>query len=204
MVSFNVNRTDSMAGWLWSIEKEKIFMINLNSKIYSPLKNERKCPRLWLLRMAWLGLIQLRWWQNENRKRKKSTKNTHTQSKAHIFTAPFKWDQFSNSVFVFNDENIEILSAITDLNIKTVYDCIYIYLVEMEGGGSTQLNTTHSARLNWYTCQTIKIINIQVNYKKGAFAHSFQQNYRIPSCDLNEHACNWVGCRYFSYCWLAW
>lgn len=42
MVSFNVNRADSMAGWLWSIEKEKIFMINLNSKIYSPLKNEKK------------------------------------------------------------------------------------------------------------------------------------------------------------------
>lgn len=31
--------------------------------------------------------------------------------------------QFCNSIFIFNDENIEILNAITDLNIK-LCDCI--------------------------------------------------------------------------------
>lgn len=202
MVSFNVNRADSMAGWLWSIEKEKIFMINLNSKIYSPLKNEKKSPRLWLLSMAWLGLIRLRWWQNENKKRKKAHINTHNHKHIHLLR---HLNEIS-LVIPFSFLMMEILKFLalspTWISKQCMIACIYV--VEMKGGGSTQLNTTHSARLNWYTCQTIKIINIQVNYKKGAFAHSFRQNYRIPSCDLNEHACNWVGCRYFSYCWLAW
>lgn len=181
-------------------------MINLNLEIYSPIRVKWKKKKQMFeknMKKSWLVISNgkmacefIHFLSKSNTQILTSGEKERVETIP--FAMPFKWDQFSNSIFVFNDGNIEILNAITVLNIN-------IRIVHMNTSKEKKGKTTCTGRflcwskraytqhaLNWCTRQTIKIINFTKWLTKKERAHSLsaqtlagaRKTYRIPSCDL--------------------
>lgn len=124
----------------------------------------KKSPRLWLLSMAWLGLIRLRWWQNENKKRKKAHINTHNHKHIHLLR---HLNEIS-LVIPFSFLMMEILKFLalspTWISKQCMIACIYV--VEMEGWG---VNATQHHSLS-----TIKLVYMP-NNKNNKYTSELQK-----------------------------